>query len=140
MLPDRKVKEILRQRKLAPKKRFGQNFLVNKNISAGIVKMAGIEPHDTIIEVGVGLGALTFPLAEQCQQVIGLEIDAGIVRLHQEEGSLPDNVTLKHLDILKADFRELAKQASGRIKIIANLPYSISTQLLFKLIDKLACG
>lgn len=135
MLPNKKVKDILRQRKLAPKKRYGQNFLVNKNISADIVSLAGIGPQDTVIEVGVGLGALTFPLAEQCKQVIGLEIDAGIIRFHQEEGNLPDNVTLKHLDILKADFRELSEQTGERIKIIANLPYSISNPLLFKLID-----
>ena len=135
MLPDKKVKDILRQRKLAPKKRYGQNFLINKNISADIVSLAGIRPQDTVIEVGVGLGALTFPLAEQCKQVIGLEIDAGIIRFHREEGNLPDNVTLKHLDILKADFRELSEQTGERIKIIANLPYSISNPLLFKLID-----
>jgi 16S rRNA (adenine1518-N6/adenine1519-N6)-dimethyltransferase len=135
MLPGKKIKEILKQRKLAPKKRYGQNFLVNKNISANIVKLAGIKPQDTVIELGVGLGALTIPLAEQCKQVIGLEIDAGIIRYHQEEGILPDNVTLKHLDILKADFSKLAAQTGERIKIIANLPYSISNPLLFKLID-----
>ena len=135
MLPDKKIKEILRQRKLAPKKRYGQNFLVNKNVSANIVKLANIGPQDTIIEIGVGLGALTLPLAEQCKQVIGLEIDSGIIRLHQEEDSLPDNVTLKHLDILKADLRELSALTGERIKIIANLPYSISNPLLFKLID-----
>ncbi len=135
MLPGKKIKEILKQRKLAPKKRYGQNFLVNRNISANIVKLAGIKPQDTVIELGVGLGALTIPLAEQCKQVIGLEIDAGIIRYHQEEGILPDNVTLKHMDILKADFSELAAQSGERIKIIANLPYSISNPLLFKLID-----
>ena len=135
MLPYKKVKDILRQRKLAPKKRYGQNFLVNKNISANIVKLANISPQDTVIEIGVGLGALTLPLAEQCKQVIGLEIDAGIIRFHNEEDSLPDNVALRHLDILKADFRELSAQTGGPIKIIANLPYSISNPLLFKLID-----
>jgi 16S rRNA (adenine1518-N6/adenine1519-N6)-dimethyltransferase len=135
MLPDKKVKEILRQQKLAPKKRYGQNFLVNRNITANIVKLAGIDPQDTVIELGVGLGALTIPLAAQCKQVIGLEIDAGIIRFHQEEGGLPANVTLKHQDILNADFPELSKQIGARLKIIANLPYSISNPLLFKLID-----
>jgi 16S rRNA (adenine1518-N6/adenine1519-N6)-dimethyltransferase len=135
MLPDKKIKDILRQRKLAPKKRYGQNFLVNKNISANIVKVAGIGPQDTIIELGVGLGALTVPLAKQCKKVIGLEIDSGIIRFHHEENILPDNVTLNHLDILKADFNELSKQTGERIKIIANLPYSISNPQLFKLID-----
>jgi 16S rRNA (adenine1518-N6/adenine1519-N6)-dimethyltransferase len=133
MLPDKKIKEILKQQKLAPKKRFGQNFLVNKNISEKIVRLAGINPDDTIIELGVGLGALTGYLAKSCKKVIGLEIDSGIIRYHEEEGSLPDNVTLLHQDILQADFSKLANEAGGRIKIIANLPYSISNPLLFKL-------
>jgi len=133
MLPDKKIKEILKQQKLAPKKRFGQNFLVNKNMSEKIVRMAGIHPDDTIIELGVGFGALTSYLAENCKKVIGLEIDSGIIRWHREEGSLPDNVILLHQDILQADFSRLADEAGGRLKIIANLPYAISNPLLFKL-------
>jgi len=133
MLPSKKIKDNLKQHKLDPKKRFGQNFLVNKNISEKIVKLAGINPDDTIIELGVGLGALTTHLAKSCKKVIGLEIDSGIIRYHKEEGSLPDNVTLLHQDILQADFSKLASEAGGRIKIIANLPYSISNPLLFKL-------
>ena len=135
MLPNKKIKEILKQQKLAPKKRFGQNFLVNKNISEKIVRLAEIRPDDTILELGVGFGALTSYLAESCKKVIGLEIDSGIIRYHKEEGSLPDNVTLVHQDILQADFSKLAKEAGGRIKIIANLPYSISNPLLFKLTE-----
>ena len=133
MLPDKKIKEILKQQKLAPKKRFGQNFLVNKNVSEKIVRLAGIHPDDTIIELGVGFGALTGHLAKNCKKVIGLEIDSGIIRWHKEEGNLPDNVSLLHPDILQADFNKLADEAGGRIKIIANLPYSISNPLLFKL-------
>ena len=133
MLPDKKIKEILKQQKLAPKKRFGQNFLINKNVSEKIVRLAGIHPDDTIIELGVGFGALTGHLAKNCKKVIGLEIDSGIIRWHKEEGNLPDNVSLLHQDILQADFNKLADEAGGRIKIIANLPYSISNPLLFKL-------
>jgi len=133
MLPAKRIKDILKQQKLAPKKRFGQNFLVNKNISEKIVRLAGIQPDDTIIELGVGFGALTSHLAKICKKVIGLEIDSGIIRWHKEEGSLPGNVSLMHQDILQADFSRLAKEAGGRIKIIANLPYSISNPLLFKL-------
>ena len=135
MLPDKKIKDILHQQKLAPKKRFGQNFLINRNISEKIVKLAGIQADDTIIELGVGFGALTSHLAIACKKVIGLEIDSGIIRYHREEGSLPENVTLMHQDILRVDFAKLAEESGGRIKIIANLPYSISNPLLFKLID-----
>jgi len=133
MLPDKKIKEILQQQQLAPKKRFGQNFLINKNISEKIVKMAGVGPDDTIVELGVGFGALTCHLAKICKKVIGLEIDSGIIRYHREEGSLPENVTLLHQDILQADYTKLAEESGGRVKIIANLPYSISNPLLFKL-------
>jgi len=133
MLPDKKIKEILKQQRLAPKKRFGQNFLVNKNLSEKIVRLAGIHPDDTIIELGVGFGALTSHLAKCCKKVIGLEIDSGIIRWHKEEGNLPDNVSLLHQDILQADFSKLANDAGGRLKIIANLPYAISNPLLFKL-------
>ena len=135
MLPDKKIKDILKQQQLAPKKRFGQNFLINRNVSEKIVRLAEIKPDDTIIELGVGFGALTGYLATICKKVIGLEIDSGIIRYHREEGSLPENVTLVHQDILQADFAKLAGESEGRLKIIANLPYSISNPLLFKLTE-----
>ncbi len=135
MLSDKKIKDILQQQKLAPKKQFGQNFLVNSNISQKIIKLAGIQPDDTIIELGVGFGALTNYLALTCKKVIGLEIDSGIIRYHTEEGSLPENVTLIHQDILQINYAKLAEESGGRLKIIANLPYSISNPLLFKLTE-----
>jgi 16S rRNA (adenine1518-N6/adenine1519-N6)-dimethyltransferase len=135
MLPDKKIKDILEQQKLSPKKRFGQNFLINKNVSEKIVRLANIQPDDTIIEVGVGFGALTSHLAQLCRKVIGIEIDSGIIRFHKEEGSLPANVSLVHQDILRTDFARLASESGGRIKLIANLPYSISNPLLFKLVE-----
>jgi 16S rRNA (adenine1518-N6/adenine1519-N6)-dimethyltransferase len=135
MLPHKKIKKILQEQKLAPKKRFGQNFLINKNVSDKIVRMADINPGDTIIEVGVGFGALTTHLAATCNKVIGLEIDSGIIRYHKEESILPDNVKLLHQDVLQTDFTKLAEEAGNRIKLIANLPYSISNPLLFKLTE-----
>jgi len=135
MLPDKKIKDILKQQKLSPKKRFGQNFLINKNVSGKIVRLANIQPDDIIIEVGVGFGALTVHLAQLCRKVIGIEIDSGIIRFHKEENILPENVSLVHQDILRADFTRLANESEGRIKLIANLPYSISNPLLFKLVE-----
>jgi 16S rRNA (adenine1518-N6/adenine1519-N6)-dimethyltransferase len=133
MLPEKKIKEIMKEQRLAPKKKFGQNFLINRNVSEKIVGLADIKPDDTIIEIGVGFGALTCHLAGICKKVIGLEIDAGIIRYHRQEGCLPENVLLMHQDILQADLAALAAEAGRRIKIIANLPYSISNPLLFKL-------
>ncbi len=129
------TRNSLDKHNLAPKKRFGQNFLVNKNTAEAIVRAGNVSENDTILEVGVGLGALTQPIAERAKKVIGLEIDSGLVRFHEEEGDLPENVTLIHQDVLKADFAELAKTCGGPLKIMANLPYSISNPFIFKLIE-----
>ncbi|MCK5069768.1 MAG: ribosomal RNA small subunit methyltransferase A [Desulfocapsa sp.] len=129
------TRKSLREENLAPKKQLGQNFLVNKATAEAVARCGQIRPDDIIIEVGVGLGALTQPIADQAAQVFGLEVDSGIVRFHKKKNDLPDNVTLMHQDILKADFDELHKLSNGPLKIMANLPYSISNPFLFKLIE-----
>jgi 16S rRNA (adenine1518-N6/adenine1519-N6)-dimethyltransferase len=129
------IKNILKNNELAPKKKLGQNFLVHQATSERIVELSGVTKDDTVFEIGVGLGSLTAPLANRAGKVIGIEVDAGIVRYHKEHDSLPDNVTLIHQDILKTDFSQLAVDSGGSLKIIANLPYSISNPLLFKFLD-----
>jgi 16S rRNA (adenine1518-N6/adenine1519-N6)-dimethyltransferase len=130
-----KTRSALQEHHLAPKKKFGQNFLVHRHTAEAIVRAGEIGPDDVIVEVGVGLAALTIPLARTARRVVGIEIDSGIIRFHQQEHDLPDNVTLLHRDILKTDFDELKQQCGGRLKIIANLPYSISNPFIFKLIE-----
>ncbi|MBM9602782.1 16S rRNA (adenine(1518)-N(6)/adenine(1519)-N(6))-dimethyltransferase RsmA [Desulfopila inferna] len=125
----------LRQHNLAPSKRLGQNFLINPHTAESIVDRAAVNRDDVIIEVGVGLGALTAPLAEQAKKVIGIEIDSGLIRYHSEENDLPENVSLIHGDILRANFADLVQQSGAKLKIIANLPYSISNPFIFKLVD-----
>jgi 16S rRNA (adenine1518-N6/adenine1519-N6)-dimethyltransferase len=132
---DRPLRGILADRHLAPSKKLGQNFLVHRQTAEKIVRLAGVEQEDIILELGVGFGALTLPLAAIARRVIGLELDAGIIRFHREEGDLPANVELLHQDLLKADFRQLADASGGRLKIMANLPYSVSNPLLFKLLE-----
>lgn len=127
--------DTLKSNKLTAKKRFGQNFLVNQNTAEAIVRIGNLKKDDTVVEVGVGLGALTTPLAAAAKHVIAYEIDSGIVRLHEEEQDLPENVTLIHQDILKADFDQMYKDCGGPVKILANLPYSISNPFIFKLIE-----
>ncbi len=129
------TKKLLRQERLAPSKKLGQNFLVHQQTADKIVQLADINEKDTVVEVGVGLGALTIPLAQKARQVIGIETDSGIIRLHEEKKTFPPNVTLLHQDILKADFGSLAGKCGGKLKIIANLPYSISNPFLFKLFE-----
>ncbi len=129
------TKKSLREESLAPKKQLGQNFLVNKATANAVANCGRIAKDDIIIEVGVGLGALTQPIAEQAKEVIGLEIDSGLVRFHLEKKDLQDNVTLLHQDILKADFDDLYLRSQAKLKIMANLPYSISNPFLFTLIE-----
>lgn len=131
-----KSRAVLKQEGLAASKKLGQNFLVHRHTAECIADLAGLSKDDTAVEVGVGLGALTGPLAAAAGQVIGLEADSGIIRLHEERGGLPDNVRLIHQDVLKADFAALAALCGGRLKIVANLPYSISSPFLFKLIEE----
>jgi len=130
-----KIKDILKNEKLAPSKKRGQNFLIHRQTAAAIVALAGVTADDTVVELGVGLGTLTGPLAEKVNKVIGLEIDSGIIDWQLTNGNLADNVSLIHQDLLKADFPRLAEECGGRLKILANLPYSISNPLLFKLLD-----
>lgn len=129
------TKKSLQQHNLAPHKRFGQNFLVNPHTARAIVDCGNISKDETIIEVGVGLGALTGPLSQKAGRVIGVEIDSGLIRYHQEETVLDSNVTLIHGDILKYDFGQLYSDSNGPLKIMANLPYSISNPFIFKLIE-----
>jgi 16S rRNA (adenine1518-N6/adenine1519-N6)-dimethyltransferase len=132
---EKQTQDVLKGNRLAPKKRFGQNFLVHKATAEAIVRAGKVGDTDIILEVGVGLGALTLPLAEAAQHVFGYEIDSGIIRYHKDENDLPGNVTLIHQDILTADFQEIAQKCGGSLKIVANLPYSISNPFIFKLID-----
>ncbi|WPD24823.1 MAG: 16S rRNA (adenine(1518)-N(6)/adenine(1519)-N(6))-dimethyltransferase RsmA [Candidatus Electrothrix scaldis] len=132
-----KSKSLLKKQGLAASKKLGQNFLVHQHTAQRIVDFAELNKEDTALEIGVGLGALTGPLAEAAGQVLGLEADSGIIRLHEEQGNLPKNVRLIHQDVLKADFNELVRFSGGkRLKIIANLPYSISSPFLFQLIEQ----
>jgi len=134
----KKIKEILHSQQLAPSRERGQNFLANPQVAARIVAEAGLTKDDTVIELGVGLASLTLPLASQAGRVIGLEVDRGIVEWHARSKCLPDNVTLVHEDLLQADYKKLAGKY-GKLKILANLPYSVSSPLLFKLLENASC-
>jgi 16S rRNA (adenine1518-N6/adenine1519-N6)-dimethyltransferase len=129
------TRSILQGRGLAPHKRLGQNFLVHRHTAERIVELALPGRDDVVIEVGVGLGALTNPIAARVRQVIGIEADSGIVQLHRDKNDLAANVELVHGDILQVDLAELAARSGGALKIIANLPYSISSPFLFRLLD-----
>ncbi|MDO5687183.1 MAG: 16S rRNA (adenine(1518)-N(6)/adenine(1519)-N(6))-dimethyltransferase RsmA [Neisseria sp.] len=118
------------------RKRFGQNFLQDSRIIADIVRAVRPQPDDIVIEIGPGLAAITAPLAAQLNRLHVIEIDRDIVaRLHR----LPfaDKLSIHQGDVLQFDFGTIG----GRKKIVGNLPYNISTPLLFKLtayVDEIA--
>jgi 16S rRNA (adenine1518-N6/adenine1519-N6)-dimethyltransferase len=114
---------------------LGQNYLCDVGLAQRLVGLAGVEPGDTVLEIGTGLGILTRALAERAARVVTLEVDGGLVRALRAESSLPSNVELLHADALAADLLGLAAAAGTPVRLVANLPYSISGPLLRKLLD-----
>jgi 16S rRNA (adenine1518-N6/adenine1519-N6)-dimethyltransferase len=102
-----------------------------------IIRRAGFEPDAVVVEIGPGLGALTFPLAESVRQVIGIEKDSRLTEILKDRLIQKgiQNVTLVNQDVLKADLGETARPFGGRILVIGNLPYNISSPFLEKLIQ-----
>jgi len=124
------IRKIFREHGLAPKKWMGQNLLVDRFYLSRIVSAADVQYDENIIEIGAGLGVLTEELAGLGAHVWALEVDAGFVRLLQAKFANSAKVNLIHTDALKFDFRGLAKTL-GRLRVVANLPYSISSRLIF---------
>ncbi len=133
------LRGILDRRGLHLRKNLGQNFLIDEMQAARLVEVAGVEPEDRIIEVGSGLGCLTRALADRADRVISVEIDSGLVLALREESLLPDNVELIHDDALRIDLEariaELESGLKGRVRFVANLPYSVATPMLRRLLD-----
>ncbi len=121
---------------LTPRKRWGQHFLVDGNILNKIVQAADISREDTVLEVGPGLGEMTLALARQSKKVIAVEIDMKLVEVVRRKTASCPNVEIVAGDILKVDFTEWVGQDRRPIKVVANLPYQISTPLLFRFIEE----
>ena len=119
-----------------PKRSLGQNFLVHQGTIETIVRLSGIQPGDRVVELGVGLGTMTRELSKKASKVTGLEIDERLIKWVREKRPLPWNVELRHSDILRVSFQGLAEELGGPLKIIGNLPYNISSQIIFKLIEE----
>jgi 16S rRNA (adenine1518-N6/adenine1519-N6)-dimethyltransferase len=130
------IRKELAEYGLTPRKRWGQHFLVDKNILNKIIQTAEISREDTVLEVGAGLGEMTLALACQSQKVIAVEIDTKLVEIVRRKTAFCPNVEVIGSDILKVDFKELLGQDRRPIKVVANLPYQISTPLLFRFIEE----
>ena len=118
-------------------KRYGQNFLIDTNILKKIIEEAGVTKEDCVVEIGPGIGTMTQYLAESAREVVAVEIDKNLILILEDTLSEYDNVTVINEDILKVDLRKLAEEKNnGRpVKIVANLPYYITTPIIMGLFE-----
>ncbi|MCH8958069.1 MAG: 16S rRNA (adenine(1518)-N(6)/adenine(1519)-N(6))-dimethyltransferase RsmA [Proteobacteria bacterium] len=121
-----------------PRKRFGQHFLHDPAVIERIVRAIDPRPGDTIIEIGPGRGAITLPLLQKHGALEAVELDRDLVALLREKAAGHGELLIHEADALKFDFRQ-RKQAGGPLKIVGNLPYNVSTPLLFHLLGQIDC-
>ncbi|MBN2397638.1 MAG: ribosomal RNA small subunit methyltransferase A [Deltaproteobacteria bacterium] len=125
---------ILRKHRIHPAKRLGQSFLVDNNITARMVDFSGIDESDTVLEIGAGLGVMTAMIASRAEKVIAIEIDPKLVEVLGSELGGVSNVEILHIDVLRYDFSSPLR-GGGRIRVVGNIPYNVSSQILFRLIE-----
>lgn len=120
------------------KKKYGQNFLTDEHILDDIVEGADIQSTDWVIEIGPGIGALTQYLAEKAEKVIAIEIDDFLIPILKDTLAEYENIEIVHKDVLKVDFEALLKekQPHQHVKVVANLPYYITTPIIMKLFEE----
>ena len=130
--------EVLQKYHFNFQKKFGQNFLIDENVVEKIVREAGVTKDDFVVEVGPGIGTMTQILCENAREVVAVEIDKKLIPILTEDTlSYYDNVTVINEDILKLDIKKLADEKNeGRpIKVVANLPYYITTPIIMGLFE-----
>lgn len=129
--------EIIKKYGFGFQKRFGQNFLIDGNVVEKIVREAGITKDDFVLEIGPGIGTMTQILCENAREVAAVEIDKNLIPILAETLAPYDNVSVINEDILKVDVRKLAEEKNdGRpIKVVANLPYYITTPIIMGLFE-----
>ncbi|MFP6578470.1 MAG: 16S rRNA (adenine(1518)-N(6)/adenine(1519)-N(6))-dimethyltransferase RsmA [Myxococcota bacterium] len=130
-----RIRELLDRHGLRLHRERGQNFLLGEAPAERLAALAGVEAGDTVLEVGTGLGTLTRALAARAARVVTIEIDSGLVRALKSESLLPENVELLHADARDLDLGAMAAKIEGRVRLVANLPYSAATPLLRRCLD-----
>ncbi len=120
------------------KKGFGQNFLIDTNVLDNIADAAGITSEDTVLEIGPGFGSLTQTVAERAKKVISLEIDTKLIPILNETLADYNNIEIINKDVLKCDIDELSREKNdGKpFKVVANLPYYITTPIIMDMLEK----
>ncbi len=118
-------------------KKFGQNFLIDTHVLEKIIGAAGVTKEDFVLEIGPGIGTMTQYLAEAAREVVAVEIDDHLIPILEDTLSSYNNVTVLHQDILKVDIAALAREKNGGkpIKVVANLPYYITTPIIMGLFE-----
>lgn len=131
------TREIIDKYGFMFQKRFGQNFLIDGNVVEKIVREAGVTKDDFVLEIGPGIGTMTQLLCENASEVAAVEIDTNLIPILKETLAPYDNVTVINEDILKVDIPALAQEKNGGrpIKVVANLPYYITTPIIMGLFE-----
>ena len=134
--PQRTI-ETIKKYQFNFQKKFGQNFLIDDHVISKIINGAQVTKADFVLEIGPGIGTMTQYLAEAAREVAAVEIDRKLIPILQETLAEYDNVTIINEDILKVDIRALAMEKNeGRpIKVVANLPYYITTPIIMGLFE-----
>ena len=135
-----KTKFILKKYKLSANKSLGQNFLISDSVVDKIVESADINTQDLVIEIGPGLGNLTEFLLQKAGKVIAIELDERMLEILKDRFSLYNNFEIINEDVLKVDLQKLIKENKNEkiknVKIVANLPYYITTPIIMKLLEE----
>ena len=129
--------EVLQKYHFNFQKKFGQNFLIDTHVLEKIIASAGVTQEDFVLEIGPGIGTMTQYLCESAREVVAVEIDQNLIPILQDTLGAYDNVTVINEDILKLDIAKLARERNGGnpIKVVANLPYYITTPIIMGLYE-----
>ena len=129
--------EVLQKYHFNFQKKFGQNFLIDTHVLEKIIASAGVTKEDFVLEIGPGIGTMTQYLCESAREVVAVEIDQNLIPILKDTLSAYDNVTVINEDILKLDIAKLAEERNGGnpIKVVANLPYYITTPIIMGLFE-----
>lgn len=133
------TKFLIKKYHINANKSLGQNFLIDDDVVDSIVSSANISSNDLVIEIGPGLGTLTARLLEKANKVIAIELDDKMIPILEERFHLYNNFELIHQDVLKVDLKQKIEENKDKIsavKIVANLPYYITTPIIMKLLEE----
>jgi 16S rRNA (adenine1518-N6/adenine1519-N6)-dimethyltransferase len=132
-----KTKEIIKKHDFTLKKKYGQNFLIDTSILDKIVEASEITKEDLVIEIGPGIGSLTQSLAQNAGQVVAIEIDNKLIPVLKETLKDYNNITIINKDVLSVDIGVIIESYNyNKVKVIANLPYYITTPIVMNLLEK----